>query len=109
MYTNTAVLLQGHPLTVGIGARELYVLQPDDDVCLACVSGSLWATLDHDVRDIILERGQSFTIPARRRCLIYALERSDARMTTKAARAPAARFATADPARSTPCRSDTSS
>lgn len=57
MYTNTALLFQGHPLTVGIKARELYTLQPDDEVCVACVSGLLWVTVDHDRRDIVLERG----------------------------------------------------
>ena len=82
--TNTALLLQGHPLTVGLAAHALYTLQPDDDICLACVSGSLWVTLDHDPRDVILERGQHWTMPARRRCVIYALQPSNARMTATA-------------------------
>jgi hypothetical protein len=90
MNTNTALFFQGHALTVGLAARELYTLMPDDEVRLACVSGSLWVTLDHDRRDIILERGQNWTMPARRRCVIYALEASDAQMVAiAAARAPA--------------------
>jgi len=84
--THTALLFQGHPVTVGLPAHAFYTLQPDDDICLACVNGSLWVTLDHDPRDVILERGQHWTMPARRRCVIYALQPSDARMTA----APAA-------------------
>ena len=46
--TNTALLFQGHPLTVRLAARESYTLQPDGEVSLTCVSGSLWVTLDQD-------------------------------------------------------------
>ena len=81
MYTNTASLLQGHALTVGIRARKIYALRPDGELRVACVSGALWVTLDNDPRDIVLERGQSWTIPARGRCLIYALGASEARLT----------------------------
>jgi hypothetical protein len=81
MDLNTASFLQGHAMTVGIGSRALCVVRPDADVCLACVGGTLWVTLDHDLRDIILEPGQHWTIPARKRCLIYALQASHACLT----------------------------
>lgn len=41
---------------------------------LACREGTLWLTLDHDLRDIVLEEGQSFTGTQHRRALVYALK-----------------------------------
>ncbi len=32
------------------------------DVSVACLNGCLWITQDNDPRDIVLERGESFTL-----------------------------------------------
>jgi len=41
---------------------------------VTCGSGSLWVTLDHDLRDIVLERGQAFAVRADQRALVFALD-----------------------------------
>ena len=61
-----------HPLR--LEARRLYEIQDAAAVSIRCLQGSLWLTLDHDPRDIVLEPGDSFDSPAHRRCLLYALE-----------------------------------
>lgn len=38
-----------------------------------CQSGTVWITLDHDTRDVILEAGESFSTPEHKRALVYAL------------------------------------
>ena len=41
-----------------------------------CREGSVWITLDHDPRDIVLERGEAFEHDGERRALVYAFEPS---------------------------------
>lgn len=48
--------------------------------CLACLSGTLWATLDDDLRDIVLEPGDSWIVPVGKRCLLYALDAAELRI-----------------------------
>ena len=43
---------------------------------IVCRSGCLWITLDGDLRDFVLEAGESFTTTEHRRALIYALKPS---------------------------------
>lgn len=38
-----------------------------------CQSGTVWITLDHDTRDVVLEAGDSFSTPEHKRALVYAL------------------------------------
>lgn len=38
-----------------------------------CKSGTVWITLDHDTRDVILEAGESFSTPEHKRALVFAL------------------------------------
>jgi hypothetical protein len=45
-------------------------------VGIECRSGSVWITLDHDRRDIVLAPGQRFVGDAHRRMLVSALEAS---------------------------------
>ena len=73
----TSTLLQGYPMTVGLGYRDLYVLTEPAEVRLACLRGCVWVTVDHDMRDIVLEAGEGCTVPAAARCLVYALEASE--------------------------------
>ena len=38
-----------------------------------CQTGTVWITLDHDTRDVVLEAGESFSTPEHKRALVYAL------------------------------------
>ena len=40
---------------------------------MTCCQGSLWITLDHDTRDIVLSAGESFLTTQHRRAIIYAI------------------------------------
>jgi hypothetical protein len=40
---------------------------------MRCREGSLWITLDHDTRDIVLSAGESFLTTEHRRAIIYAI------------------------------------
>ncbi len=62
--------------TLSLPARAIHALRDAQGHQLTCHQGCLWVTLDHDPRDIILEPGQSFTLPDSRRAVIYALEDS---------------------------------
>ena len=59
---------------LNLGPRGLHAFDPADDTVVTCTEGSVWVTLDDDVRDIVLERGESFTAPAGRRAVVYAFE-----------------------------------
>lgn len=54
--------------------RDLHSLPDAAGVQIRCQSGSIWVTLDHDTRDIVLDPGQSFSTPEHRRAIIFALE-----------------------------------
>jgi ferric-dicitrate binding protein FerR (iron transport regulator) len=64
--------------------RALFDLADAAGVQIACDEGLLWVTLDHDPRDIILARGESFFTTEHRRAVVYALEAS--RFTLRAPR-----------------------
>ena len=55
-------------------ARRLFDIPDAAAVQIRCTAGSLWITLDHDPRDIILAPGESFSTPEHKRALLYALE-----------------------------------
>ena len=42
-------------------------------VTIECLEGSVWVTLDRDMRDVILDVGQSFYVDCKQRTLIQAL------------------------------------
>ena len=60
--------------TIQLAARRLFDIPDAAAVQVRCTSGSLWITLDHDPRDIVLVPGDSFSTPEHRRALLYALE-----------------------------------
>lgn len=62
--------------TVRLATRHLFDIPDAAAVQIHCTDGTLWLTLDHDLRDIILEPGQSFTATEHRRGLLYALRPS---------------------------------
>jgi hypothetical protein len=62
--------------TVTLPARQLFEITDASGVRILCTAGSLWLTLDHDQRDVILQPGDSFEAASRRRVLLYAFEPS---------------------------------
>jgi hypothetical protein len=64
------------PSALALAPRALHSLRDAQGTRITCQDGCLWVTLDHDPRDIVLEAGQSFTVPDRRRTLVYALQAS---------------------------------
>lgn len=64
------------------------VTVPDlDGVQLHCREGSLWLTLDHDLRDVVLEAGDRYTGSGHKRAVLYAL--ASACVTLRPASVPA--------------------
>ena len=59
---------------IQLEARRLFDIPDAAAVQIRCTAGSLWITLDHDPRDIILVPGQVFSTGEHRRALLYALE-----------------------------------
>ena len=47
---------------------------------IACLAGSIWVTLDNDIRDVILQAGQSFKVDTNQRGLIQALDTARIRL-----------------------------
>lgn len=62
------------PFAQRLPARSLYRVPRAGAVRIRCLAGSLWLTLDDDLRDIILQPGDCFTAGEARRGLLYALE-----------------------------------
>jgi len=54
--------------------RHVFSIPDASAVQVRCTSGTLWLTLDHDPRDVILAAGDSFITTEHRRALLYALE-----------------------------------
>lgn len=54
--------------------RDLHSVPDAAGVQIRCQSGSIWVTLDHDTRDIVLAPGESFATPEHRRAILFALE-----------------------------------
>jgi hypothetical protein len=72
---------------IRLAARAIHSIGDVAGVQLRCHEGSLWLTLDHDTRDVIIEAGETYTGTAHRRGIVYAL--GDARFSVSAAVAPA--------------------
>jgi len=60
-------------MMIELAHRDLHSVPDAAGVQIRCQAGSLWITLDHDTRDIVLDPGQSFSTPEHRRALIFAL------------------------------------
>lgn len=70
-------------LSLSLPKRAIFTLPDSHDVDIECQSGTVWITLDHDRRDIVLERGQRFRSDAHRRALVAALEPSCVRFSAE--------------------------
>ena len=62
--------------TISLPAGQLFSLPVAASARILCTAGCLWLTLDHDLRDVILEPGDSFRTDEHRRALLYALQGS---------------------------------
>lgn len=67
-----------HPqrLSLSLPNKAIFELPDAHDVDIECRSGSVWITLDHDRRDIVLSAGEHFRGDTHRRALVAALEPS---------------------------------
>jgi hypothetical protein len=75
-----------HRYQLSLEPRGLFEIPDVSGVQISCTAGSLWITLDHDTRDIVLEAGDSFVSTEHRRAIVYAFQAS-----TLALRAPGAK------------------
>jgi hypothetical protein len=60
-------------MMISLDHHSLHQLPDAAGLQIRCHSGTVWITLDHDTRDIVLEAGESFATPEHRRALVYAL------------------------------------
>ncbi|QGW80521.1 DUF2917 domain-containing protein [Variovorax paradoxus] len=61
---------------VSLPTRSIFAVPDGAGVGIECRSGSVWVTLDHDPRDIVLAPGERFEGTDHRRVLVSALESS---------------------------------
>ena len=61
---------------LSLAKRTIFTLPDAAGVGIECRSGSVWVTLDHDLRDIVLAPGERFEGDRHRRMLVSALEPS---------------------------------
>lgn len=61
---------------VSLPTRSVFAVPDGAGVGIECRSGSVWVTLDHDPRDIVLAPGDRFEGTDHRRVLVSALESS---------------------------------
>lgn len=62
--------------------RALFNLPDAAGVQIVCRDGSVWITLDNDLRDYVLEAGDTFTNTEHKRALIYAMRPSTIAVTS---------------------------
>ncbi|GAA4358441.1 hypothetical protein GCM10023165_53340 [Variovorax defluvii] len=61
-------------LHLTLAKRGIFAVPDGEGVGVECRSGSVWITLDHDRRDIVLSPGERFVGDRHRRMLVSALE-----------------------------------
>ena len=64
-------------LSLSLPKKAVFTLPDAHGVDIECSSGTLWITVDHDPRDIVLEAGERFRGDTHRRAIVAA--RSNAR------------------------------
>lgn len=62
--------------------NALFNLPDAAGVQIVCRNGSVWITLDNDLRDYVLEAGDTFTNADHKRALIYAMKPSTIAITS---------------------------
>lgn len=63
-HTGRFAMLRGHLLEMPSGVA----------LDASCGAGTLWVTLDNDIRDIVLTPGDTVSIPRGKRALVHALD-----------------------------------
>jgi hypothetical protein len=66
-----------YPLPHSLPRGKLLAIADASQVELQCLQGCLWITVDYDVRDIVLEPGDTFRADVKRRALVFALKPSE--------------------------------
>jgi hypothetical protein len=88
------------PMHVRLPARGLYAIPDVAGVRVVCERGSVWLTIDHDPRDIVLEAGDAFLQAGHGRALVSAFTAAHVRLAPADAKrdalAPASRRASGD-------------
>lgn len=67
---------QPQHMSLALQRRAVFSLPDAHGVDIECTRGSLWITLDHQVRDIVLAPGQHFRSDSHRPALVEAIEAS---------------------------------
>jgi len=67
------MLLDTSTATLNLGRDEMARLDNACDTRIDCVDGVAWITIDGDRRDIVLSRGQSFSVESNQRVIVCAL------------------------------------
>jgi hypothetical protein len=58
---------------LSLAHQDMFSVADAAGMQMTCREGSLWITLDHDTRDIVLSAGESFLTTQHRRAIIYAI------------------------------------
>src|SRR5438045_2908516 len=61
------------PARLDLERRALFTVDDPSQVNFTCLAGTVWLTLDGDIRDYVLEAGDSFRTGEHRSALLYAL------------------------------------
>lgn len=64
---------------VTLARGETFELRQGCEIRVLGTHGALWITVDHDVRDVVIEPGASYVSPVGGRCLVHALADTRAR------------------------------
>ena len=70
-------------LSLSLPKKGIFTLPDAHDVDIECQSGSVWITVDHDQRDIVLEPGERFRSDVHRGAVVAALEPSCVRFSAE--------------------------
>jgi hypothetical protein len=73
---------QSQHFDLNLEHRALFNLPDAAGVHIVCREGSVWITLDNDLRDYVLEAGDTFTNAEHKRALIYAMRPSTIAVTS---------------------------
>ena len=77
-----------HPATIALRKGEIHRLHDARGRRIESLGGSLWVTMDHDRRDIVVDTGEGFEVDREGDTLVSALD--DARFVVLEALAPRA-------------------
>jgi len=73
---STDALACKQAFTLNLPRQALFSIADAADVRISCARGSVWITLDNDLRDIVLDDGGVFSTTEHRRAVIYAMKPS---------------------------------